>query len=261
MAKPRTIVMTGYAFNCDIETEFAFNLAGSDVRRVHVNDIDDRRIDNSQILVMPGGFTFGDDIRTGIVMANKMRYKIGDAIQRFVESGKLMIGICNGAQVAVNYGLLPALDGNYQEQQAALTFNDTAKFDDMWIHMRSETDLCVFTRGIDRIYLPIAHGEGKFVLPSESIVRLEKNGQVVLRYVNERGEPANGVYPLNPNGSMNDIAGVCDQTGRLFILMPHPERYLTPYTHPHWTRLKQEGRLPKEGDGMKIFRNAVNYFK
>lgn len=262
MSKPKVLVLTGYGINCDIETELAFDLAGADAERVHINDIIDgyKRMGEYQVLALPGGFSFGDDIGSGKVLANKMRCKLGEEVQKFAESDKLVLGICNGAQAAIKYGLLPAFD-RYGIQEATLTFNDSGRFEDRWIRMRSERDRCVFTREIDTVYLPVAHGEGKFVCDPAVLSKLRTNGQIVFRYVDEQGNPANGAYPINPNGSMEDIAGVCNPTGRIFILMPHPERYLTPYTHPHWTRLKQEGKLPTEGDGMKIFRNAVDYFR
>ncbi len=263
MKKPKVLVITGYGINCDIETELAFNLAGADAERVHINDLIDgcKRMSDYQILALPGGFSFGDDIGSGKVLANKLRYKLGEDVHRFVQDDKLVIGICNGAQVAIKYGLVPAFNENYSVQEATLTFNDSGRFEDRWVHVRSESSRCVFTQGIDMAFLPVAHGEGKFVCSPEVLAKLKENGQVVFRYVDEEGNPAKGVYPTNPNGSMDDIAGICDPTGRIFTLMPHPERHLTPYTNPQWTRLKQEGRLPQEGDGMKIFRNAVNYFR
>ena len=262
MVKPKVLVVTGYGINCDIETELAFNLAGADAERIHINDLIGgyKRMDDYQVLALPGGFSFGDDIGSGKVLANKMRYKVGEDVQRFVERDKLVIGICNGAQVAIKYDLLPAFDG-YGVQKATLTFNDSGRFEDRWVHLRNESDRCVFTKGIDTVYLPVAHGEGKFVCSPEALTKLKENGQIVFRYVDEKGNPANGAYPINPNGSLGDVAGICDTTGKVFILMPHPERHLTPYTNPRWSRLKQDGRLPDEGDGMRIFRNAVSYVK
>jgi len=268
MARPRAIVLTGYGINCDRETEFAFSLAGADARRVHVNDLiaGSDSLGAYQILAFPGGFSFGDDIASGKVLASKIRTRLGDEVRRFVDDGKLVMGICNGFQVIAKYGLVPRLDPALVEQGVTVTFNDSGRYEDRWVHLAADQGRCVFTRGIERIELPVAHGEGKVVADEATISRIEEAGCAVLRYVDAVGAPARGRFPENPNGSTNDIAGLCDTTGRVFGLMPHPERFLHSTNHPLWTRrrdvLRRRGEsLPDGGDGRAIFENAVTFFR
>lgn len=261
IVKPRALVLTGYGINCDLETEYAFELAGANSERVHINDLikDIKHLEDYQILALPGGFSFGDDIAAGKVLAVKILANLNDELERFIDKGNLILGICNGAQIGVKYPL-PGLDKDNQ-QIATLTFNDSGKFDDRWVYLRNMNNKCIFTQGIDMIELPIAHGEGKFFVQDDKILeRLYEENLVVFKYVDENGNPANGRYPYNPNGSMDDIAAICDPTGWSLIMMPHPERYLTPYHHPRWQRQKVEGKLPEEGQGLQIFRNAVKHF-
>jgi phosphoribosylformylglycinamidine synthase len=267
MTVPRALVLTGYGINCDRETEFALKIAGAEARRVHINDLIDGHdtLNRYQILAIPGGFSYGDDIASGQVLANRLKTNLFEPVSRFVERGGLVLGICNGCQVLVKYGLLGPSAKPASERTLTVWFNDSNRYEDRWVHLRTEGDRCVFTRGIRSLYLPVAHGEGKFVAEPAALERLEEEGLVVLRYADEDGNPARGRYPLNPNGSLNDIAGVCDPTGRIFSLMPHPERFLHFTHHPQWTRIAQacrrEGRhLPEEGQGFAIFRNAVTYF-
>ena len=264
MTKPNVLVLTGHGINCDYEAEHAFNLAGATARRVHVNDIIDGHynLDDYQILVFPGGFSYGDDIAAGRVLANKCRTTLGEPLQKFVDDDKLIIGICNGFQVMMQLGLFGKRLG---DRLGTLSFNDSGRFEDRWVHLKTETKNCVFTRDIDQVYYPVAHGEGKFMSDAATVDGLFANGQVVFRYVTPEGDPANQAFPLNPNGADGDIAGICDKTGRIFGLMPHPERFLRFTNHPHWTRIKDEvlrkgGQIPEEGQGLKIFTNAVEYF-
>lgn len=262
--KPRVLVLTGYGINCDYETESAFNMrkVGGKAERVHVNDLtngasNEKSLSDYDILAIPGGFAYGDDIAAGKALANKLRYHLGEQINKFIEEGKLIIGICNGFQVLVKLGLLPAAGKRYGEQQVTLTYNDSNKFEDRWVYLEpNPKSRCIFTKELDRIYLPVRHGEGKLVVgDAKLLARLRRNGQVALKYVNERGKSAG--YPYNPNGSEADIAGLCDPTGRIFGLMPHPEVYMFPTNHPRWTREK----VPREGMGVQIFRNAINFVK
>lgn len=258
--KPRVLILTGYGINCDYETEYAFNMrgVGGKAERVHVNDLTDgKSLKSYDIFVVPGGFSFGDDIAAGKVLANKLRYHLRDQLEQFIQDGKLILGICNGFQVVVKMGLLPALESRYGEQQVTVAYNDSNKFEDRWVYLSVNPEShCIFTKGLDRIYLPVRHGEGKLaVRDPETLSRLHERGQVVVQYVNERGELAG--YPYNPNGSQDNIAGLCDPTGRIFGLMPHPEAYLFPTNHPRWTR----ERVPREGMGVALFRNAVKYVK
>jgi phosphoribosylformylglycinamidine synthase subunit PurQ / glutaminase len=267
MATPRALILTGYGINCDHETALAFRHAGAEALRVHVNDLIDGydRLDRYQILVFPGGFSYGDDIASGKVLANRVKTHLADVISAFVDRGGLILGICNGFQVMVKYGLLGSPAGAGSEQRSTLTYNDSNRYEDRWVHLRTEGGRCVFTRGLDRLYLPVAHGEGKFVAAPSTLDGLEKAGCVALRYTDADGAPARNRFPLNPNGSLNDIAGISDPTGRIFGLMPHPERHLRFTQHPEWTWLaardRGQGRTsPEEGDGLAIFRNAVTYF-
>ncbi len=259
MTKPNVAIFWGEGLNTDEEMQLAFDEAGARTKKIHVLDyLRGDIIDEYQIIVIPGGFAHGDYIASAKILALKLKHRMQDSISRFIERDTLMMGVCNGFQALVKSGILPY--GDF-EQKVTLTHNDSGSFGDRWVYLEVDKNSpCVFTRGIEKLYLPVRHGEGKFFTGREEIDRLEKNGQIPFKYVGENGE-CEPAYPENPNGSLRAAAALCDPTGRIFGMMPHPEAYTTPYLHPHWTRLKQEGRLPEEGDGMKIFRNAVEYFK
>ncbi len=254
---PKVLVLTGYGINCDMETQHAFRLAGADAERVHLTDLTNgtRKLSEFHILAFPGGFSFGDDIASGKVLANMIKYNLGEQVREFIDAGKLIIGICNGFQAMVKMGLLPGLNGDYTTQEVTLTFNDSGRFEDRWVHLRANLRTkCVFTKGLDTIYLPVRHGEGKFVAKSPEVLsRLKKGNNIVFQYTDSEGNLAG--YPHNPNGSVDNIAGICDDTGRVFGMMPHPEAYQHRTNHPRWTREE----LPEEGVGVAIFRNAVEY--
>ena len=254
MAKVKTIVLRAPGTNCDGETVFAFEQAGSAVELTHINELvrRERKLADYQILVVPGGFTYGDDISGGKILANELRLKLDEDIRGFIDKGGLILGICNGLQVLVKAGILPrSSDG--KPQRLTLSGNDSNRFECRWVYLRTDPDSpCVFTRGIEAMYLPVAHGEGKVTADAGTL----KNLNVVLRYADEMGNVKAG-YPYNPNGSMGNIAGICDSSGRIFALMPHPERFIRWTQHPRWTREK-----PKErGDGFSVFLNAVNWVK
>jgi len=254
----KTLIIRTAGTNCDLETQAAFERAGAQVSLLHINRVDERPevLDEHQVLALPGGFSYGDDIAAGKIHANELRMKLGDRLKKFVDDGKLIIGICNGFQVLAKTGLLPGPFGPDAEQAVTLTFNDSNKFEDRWVHLRADSDKSPFIRKGQIIYLPIAHGEGKFVTRDDAtLAALRDNDQVVFRYVDVDGK-AGAPYPVNPNGSVDDIAGICDTTGRVLGLMPHPERHVLPTHHPRWTR---DGLQP-EGDGLQVFRNAVDYF-
>jgi len=239
--------------NCDSETVFAFEQAGADVSLVHVNRLicDEERLTDYHIMVIPGGFTYGDDVSAGKVLANELRLKLGDDIKRFVEDGKLILGICNGFQVLVKAGFLPEISSD-GPPRLTLAANDSGKFECRWVYMKvNKQSPCVFTRGIDSLYIPVNHGEGKIVTAGAL-----SDSNIVLYYTDEQGNTGAG-YPFNPNGSENDIAGVCDASGRVFGLMPHPERHVLGTQHPQWTRLGAK----EYGDGFRIFQNAVEWSK
>ncbi len=261
--KPKAIILRTAGTNCDYETRYALEKAGADVDLVHVNQLvkDKGLLSSYHIFVLPGGFTYGDDIAAGKVLANQLRHHLLDELTRFVDDGKLVIGICNGFQVLITMGLLPGINGtqpsfNEYRQEFTLTYNDSNKFEDRWVYLKSFSDKSVFIDKDCLLYVPIAHAEGKFVAgDGGELENLGKSGQIIFKYVDKDGNIAN--YPWNPNGSLDNIAGICDSTGRVLGMMPHPERYIEPTQHPRWTR---EG-LKAEGDGIAIFRNAVNYVK
>jgi phosphoribosylformylglycinamidine synthase I len=260
--KPRVCILRAAGTNCDMETAFAFSKAGAEAEFVHINRFisGESKLENYQILALPGGFTYGDDIAAGKVLANELRFKLIDDIKKFIEAGKLIIGICNGFQILVKSGLLPG-NGEFK-QNVSLIINDCGKFQDMWVHLKSQElkgkrQKCIWTTGLPEvIYLPIAHGEGKFVTQDKGILnRLRDNHQIVFQYCNEAGHFSGDSY--NPNGSEDNIAGICDETGRILGLMPHPERHMEIFQHPRWTSLRNK----KEGDGFQIFKNGVEYAK
>jgi phosphoribosylformylglycinamidine synthase I len=254
MGKVKTIVLRAPGTNCDLETAFAFQLAGAETEPVHIGQVirGEKRLINYQIMVIPGGFAYGDDLGAGMVEANEMRLKLASDIERFVTAGCLILGICNGFQALVKAGILP---GGACNKRLTLTNNDSGRFECRWVHLAANPQShCVFTRGIERLYLPVAHGEGKIVADADIIDGLD----APLYYTDESGNRGAG-YPYNPNGSMNDIAGLCDATGRIFALMPHPERHVRTSQHPSWTRSSSDGDGP--GDGLKIFKNAVDWAK
>lgn len=274
MKAVNVLVLTGYGLNCDNETAYAFEMAGASARRVHINALISGAVSLSdfQILVFGGGFSWGDDHGAGVIQAVRMKTSVGRALFDFVEKGNLVMGICNGFQTLVNLGLLPGFDlsGQHPEKVArsvAVTYNDCGNFRDQWVNMCVNTrSPCVYTRGLTGLELPVRHGEGKFYTDSETLKRLTDNQQVVLRYALPDGRPADRAFPHNPNGSIDDIAGICDPTGRIFGLMPHPEAYNHWTNHPDWPlvkeKLKRRGEPPLSGltPGLKMLANGVAYF-
>ncbi|MFQ5454806.1 MAG: phosphoribosylformylglycinamidine synthase I [Nitrospirota bacterium] len=265
---PKILILTGYGINCDEETKYAFELAGGIAEIIHINDLIDQpeKIKNYQIMAFPGGFSYGDDTGSGNALANKIKSNLMDNLLEFIMSGNLIIGICNGFQVLVNLGLLPAIQGRYGDRKVALTYNITARFECRWVDLKNESDRCVFTRGIELIHVPVAHGEGNFYAEEETLKELKEGGHIVFRYIKPDEGYAKREFPFNPNGSLYDIAGICDETGRVFGMMPHPERYLAFTNRDNWAlhkeRYRREGKaIPQEGDGIAIFMNAVCYFR
>ncbi len=318
----KSIVITGNGTNCEVEMAHACRLAGADVVDiVHISELlaGEKRLDDYDFLNLPGGFLDGDDLGAAKAGANRIRHaavagteeKLYDQMTRFIRDGKLILGVCNGFQLLVKLGLLPGCDGDYQTQTATLTYNDSGRFEDRWVHLAvnpSSPCPCIFTRGLTHLYLPVRHGEGKFIPRDEDIrARLHREGHVVLQYGTPPGETANSVfageayisdaaagrirgtsdiavgannagstafaaasnnfapgassptmsYPDNPNGSVDAIAGICNATGRIFGLMPHPEAFLHRVNHPRWTRED----LPDAGQGLALFQNAVAFLR
>ena len=265
--KPKVLILRTAGTNCDAETDAAFQLAGAETALVHIQHLiaDKVNLSDYHILAIPGGFSYGDDIAAGILLAVEMKHKLRKVLNQFVADNKLIIGICNGFQVLVRTGLLPGVDNGSSDnntaitQRATLAMNTSAKFECRWVELDTQQSPCVFTKGIKtHLYLPVAHAEGRFTAPPDVLEELESKQQIVFRYVSSlKSSSDRTAYPDNPNGSDVDIAGICDVTGRIFGLMPHPERFLTKWNHPRWTRED----LPDEGDGLAIFKNAVDYAK
>ena len=255
MTDVRAIVLRAAGINCDMETEYALELAGAEAHRVHINRIIENKslLDEFRIIVLPGGFSYGDDVAAGKILANQIVHHLYEPLQRFIEQGKLVLGICNGFQVLVKTGILPGDNSARQRQEVTITDNDSGKFEDRWVYLAAQTERCVFIEPGRQIYLPIAHAEGKIVTRDEATLeRLKSEGHLAFKYVDENGDE--GGYPVNPNGSVESIAGLTDTTGRVLGLMPHPERFVRRTQHPRWTRPGDA-----DADGMTIFSNAVKY--
>ena len=257
MSKPKVLVLRAPGTNCDQETGYAFSQAGGIVDFVHVNALIESpsKLRDYQILCLPGGFSYGDDIAAGRILASQLHQRLGDVLNEFRDQEKLILGICNGFQVLIKSGLLIENDDN--GLLATLTWNENGRFIDNWVNLKADDDRCVFLRGVEQMYLPIAHAEGKFVARSEAILdHLSNNHRLALKYCRPDGSNGQVPFPHNPNGSMGHVAGVCDETGRIFGLMPHPERHIAGTQHPHWTRLG----AARQGEGLAIFENAIAFF-
>jgi phosphoribosylformylglycinamidine synthase len=253
--KPRVLIIRAAGTNCDVETQYAFELAGAQAERVYIDEVIQQDLLQYQIIAVPGGFTYGDDIAAGKILANEIKYKLREKFLRFLEKKNLLLGICNGFQVLVKCGILPAIQGYFEHQTVSLVANDSERFEDRWIHLRVHSTRSIFTKGIKEIItLPVAHSEGKFVAKDEQVLEKIKEF-VVFQYVDKNGKESG--YPSNPNGSVMNIAGIADKSGRVLGLMPHPERFFSYIQHPNHTREK----IPVEGDGFLIFKNAVDFFK
>ena len=275
MNGPRALVLTGYGLNCDWETQHSLSLAGFLAERVHLSQLiaapEDRNKVNLQdyhLLALVGGFSWGDDHGAGVILAARLKYTLKEDLEAFISSGKLIIGICNGFQGMVNLGLLPGFAGDYGKRLVALIANDGGNFRNDWVGLRGNPNSpCIFTRGIENIELPIRHGEGQFYAPPEVLEQLVAGQQVALSYALPAGERAQGRFPENPNGSLLDIAGICDPSGRIFGLMPHPEAFNHWTNHPRWTLIKEalrrEGKSleKEEGQGLRLFKNAAEYVR
>lgn len=270
MSDTRVLVLAGYGLNCDHETAYAFELAGATAVRVHINSLIDRSVDLDafQIMAFVGGFSWGDDHGAGVIQAVRMKTNLGDDIRRFVDRQNLVLGICNGFQTLVNLGLLPGIDGDYDSRTVALTANDCGNFRDQWVTLKVNPESpCVFTRNLDVLTLPVRHGEGKFYSEDAVLKRLADDHQIALQYARPDGRPAEGTFPFNPNGSVLDIAGICDPAGRIFGLMPHPEAYNHRTNHPDWIRekeiLKRRGEqcVPQTTVGIRMLQNAVDFVR
>ena len=268
--RAKAVVIAGNGTNCEREVAAACQLAGADCDVVHIAELlaGRARLDDYHLLNLAGGFLDGDDLGSAKAGANRLKHAavrhsedtLAVQIQRFIADGKLVMGVCNGFQLMTKMGLLPALQGDHGHQSATLTFNDGGRFEDRWCYLKVDPQSpCVFTRGLQGLYLPVRHGEGKFVVREDPVLaQIEARHLAVVKYCDPAYDAPVMDYPLNPNGSIASIAGLCDETGRLFGLMPHPEAYLHRTHHPRWTR---EPDLPEEGMGLWLYRNAVDYIQ
>ncbi|HAH07332.1 MAG TPA: phosphoribosylformylglycinamidine synthase I [Elusimicrobia bacterium] len=255
MRTPKALILRAAGTNCDVETAVAFKMVGATAVTAHIDEVKQGRVRlmDHDILVFPGGFTYGDDISAGKVLANELKAHLRE-LRGFIRSGRPVLGICNGFQVLVKCGLLPQTPSN--EQTASLSFNDSNRFEARWVRLRINLQSqSLFIRGLPEIIeLPVAHGEGKFVVKSPKVLEhLKKTRAILMQYVNEEGKFAG--YPYNPNGSLFNIAAITNPEGNCLGLMPHPERFITRWHHPNWTRQT----FLKDGVGLEIFRNAVTY--
>jgi len=266
----KSIVITGNGTNCEVEMAHACRLAGSDVVDiVHISELlhGEKRLDDYHFLNLPGGFLDGDDLGSAKAGANRILHatirgteeKLYDQMTRFIRDGKLILGVCNGFQLLVKLGLLPGFDGDYLTQTVTLSFNDSGRFEDRWVHLAVNPESpCIFTKGTKDLYLPVRHGEGKFIVLDPSILaRLHQEHRIAVQYSSAKDGSPTMDYPANPNGAIDAIAGICNDTGRIFGLMPHPEAYLHRTNHPRWTRED----LPETGMGLIIFQNAVDFIR
>jgi len=275
--QPRALILRAPGTNCDEETAHAFRLAGAQTERIHIN----RLIENPsiaaryQILCIPGGFSFGDDIGAGRILAVRLRRHLAGMIEEFVHGRRdcLVLGICNGMQVLMQLGVLTEdlAEKNDHRRVATLTWNRHGRFETRWVHLAVDETPCVFLRSVRRLYLPMAHAEGNFVVANDGVLQtLKRQGRLAIRYCPPAGANDSSPtttrlagsddvldFPINPNGAMANVAGVCDASGRVFGLMPHPERHIDPLQHPFWTRRETQ---PERGDGHVVFKNAVEYF-
>lgn len=261
---PQVLVLRAPGTNCDQETAYAFERAGGSTTRVHVRQLlsNPDLLKQHQVLCLPGGFSYGDDIASGRILGNQLRERLAEAMLEFRDAGKLVLGICNGFQVLMKTGLLD-IEDQQNEPMATLAWNDSGRYEARWVKLVVSSGECVMLRGMDEVEMPVAHAEGKFLIrDAAALDQLASEGRLVLRYTSDAGIAAPELspatpYPANPNGASADIAGICDKTGRVLGLMPHPERFIEPHQHPQWTR-RPAGAA---GAGLKLFENAMAYFK
>ncbi len=266
--RPKALVLTGYGINCDYESALACELAGFESKRLHINDVLENAgsLGKYGLIVVPGGFSFGDDLGAGVAFSSKLRFFVSDSDKRvrdvlveYVQKGGLMLGVCNGFQILVRLGMIPSVGGSYGEQQVTLAPNREGYFIDTWVRLKVEqSSHNIFTRDLQVMRLPVRHGEGRLCAGAETLEAVEEQGLVSLRYSDSHGVPTMD-FPENPNGSEHAVAGLCDPTGRIFGLMPHPEAAVSLYQHPDWTRSAKG--TDRRGDGYRIFKNAFEYVR
>lgn len=263
----KSLVLAGYGLNSEEETSFAFEQAGFGSTVRHINDLADNpaELNDVQVLCIPGGFSYGDDTGSGNAFAQKMRLTLWDHLKNFVERDTLTLGICNGCQIVANLGLAPAINKKYGERFVAVTHNLTARYQCRWVDVAVQDTKSPWLAGVKSMHIPVAHGEGRFMMDNSVLKTLQDMKQIALRFVKPDGSKADGEFPYNPNGAMDDIAGMTDPTGRVLALMPHPERGMFTWQRDDYALLKDHARragkaLPEQADGLQIFENAAEYF-
>ncbi len=271
MTSPRVCVLRAPGTNCDLETCYAFELAGAQADNMHLFELakQPERLKEYQILCIPGGFSYGDDIGAGVIFAGQIRRQLDEMLHDFLSRDTLTLGICNGFQVLIKAGILPGNDApnvspDGQKRQVTLTWNDNGKYTARWVHLVCDDSRSQFLKGMETIELPIAHAEGKICVSDQTLpARWSATGQIGMRYCDRSGTISDHVLPesINPNGSIANIAALSDPTGRVLGLMPHPERFIKPTQHPQWTRRESPQNGKQFGDGLKLFENAVRYFQ
>jgi phosphoribosylformylglycinamidine synthase len=262
MTSLKALVLSGYGLNCDHETAYCLKKVGATAHRVHINDLTrgQCQLNDYDILVFTGGFSWGDDHGAGVLQALRIKKYLEDDLKRFVDRNRIIIGICNGFQTLVNLGILPGFSSQW-ERQVALIHNDCGNFRNAWVKLSiNRNSPCVFTQDLSYMELPIRHGEGKFYADESVLNQLIDNNQVVMRYALDQNTLAGSQFPDNPNGSAFDIAGICDPTGHIFGLMPHPEAFHHMTNHPHWPRFSRH--LPfNVPEGTRLFENGIQYIQ
>ena len=257
MKRIRVCIITGYGINADRELAEAFQCVGGLPQRIHVHELikEPRQLQRYAVAAFPGGFSFGDHLGSGKVLASLFKKYLKPSLSSFIKDGKLIIGICNGFQTLVKMGILPNLKGDWQ-QEVSLIHNDSGIFEDRWVKLSFDPlSPCVWTRGIDTLEVPVRHGEGKLITRDTQILEMLLQQHLgVCFYQGPHGNPTG--YPYNPNGSVWDLAGICDPSGQVFGLMPHPEAFLIPEHHPAWTRQKRITSL-----GLLLFEQGLRYVK
>ncbi|PZQ44470.1 MAG: phosphoribosylformylglycinamidine synthase [Micavibrio aeruginosavorus] len=263
----KSLVLAGYGLNSEEETSFAFEQAGFKSAIRHINDLAENpnELNDIQVLCIPGGFSYGDDTGSGNAFAQKMRLTLWDHLKKFVERDTLTLGICNGCQIVANLGLAPAINKKYGERFVAVTHNLTARYQCRWIDVAVQDTKSPWLSGIDKMHIPVAHGEGRFMMDGSVLKTLQDMKQIALRFIKPDGARADGEFPFNPNGAMDDIAGMTDPTGRVLALMPHPERGMFTWQRDDYANLKDKARrdgkaLSEQADGLQLFENAGVYF-
>lgn len=266
-APAKALILAGYGLNCEEETLHAFEHVGLQGEIRHLNDLieNPKELQDAQVLAIPGGFSYGDDTGSGNAFAQKMKLALWDHLQKFVERDTLTIGICNGCQILSNLGLVPGFEGKYGVRSIAVTHNLSARYQCRWVDLKVQAP-SPWLNGIDRMHIPVAHGEGRFMMDEETLEKLQNNRQIAATYIAPDGTAADGEFPYNPNGAYGDIAGITDDTGRVLAIMPHPERGMFTWQRDDYMELKDKAQregetLEEDSDGMAIFSNAAKYFK